>query len=285
MNNMKKTAMSAAFVTTHYVDESYHQQHPQLVHLHENVLELLYIIKGTGIYIVDGQNYKVSRGDLIICNQATLHGENTNQAISLESYSCVLTGLQLPGLPPNTLCTDTQSPVLHFDFDKIPIENIMTTLHTLNNISAETYCNACQSLADALLDIVQIKMINQEQSDAPVAGLDAASASHSRREFIREVTKYLDLHYTEPITLSDLSKTFHISHHHPSHTFKSETGISPMKYIIHRRIGESQNLLMNTDMLISDICASVGFIDNSYFSTIFKKYVGLTPSEYRNHFR
>ena len=62
---------------------------------------------------------------------------------------------------------------------------------------------------------------------------------------------YLDEHYMEPIQLQSLGERFHISQFYLSHIFKAETGLSPMKYVMHRRIGQSQNLLMNTDMPVA----------------------------------
>lgn len=89
----------------------------------------------------------------------------------------------------------------------------------------------------------------------------------------------------EPLTLEELGETFNISHYYLSHLFKTETGLSPMKYIVHRKIGEAQNLLMNTDMLIGQICEVTGFSDSCHFSSMFKKYIGVTPTQYRQHFR
>ncbi len=284
---MKKNEISAKYVTTYYVDQVYHQLHSHMIHLHDDVLELLYIMKGSGSYIVNGQDYDVSHGSLIICNQSVLHGQSPaskNNSGMLESYCCALTDLQLPGLPPNTLIDEDQNPVLFFDFDKLPVENIMTSMYELDQ-DPDTYYDVCDSLANALLNIVYIKIMNRAKSNKPVVKTKNDSPMQSRREFILDVTKYLDTHFEESLSLQELGEEFHISHYHLSHLYKQETGLSPMKYVMHRRIGESQSLLMNSDMQISEISAAVGFEDNCYFSSTFKKYVGLTPSEYRQHFR
>ena len=54
---------------------------------------------------------------------------------------------------------------------------------------------------------------------------------------------------------------------------------------MYRKIGESQNLLMNTELPIGTISDRMGFLDNCHFSTTFKKYIGLTPTQYRQHFQ
>jgi len=54
------------FVTIHYVDEDYHRKHPQMIHKHDDVLELLYIMEGGGSYHVKDHEYFVQPGNLVI---------------------------------------------------------------------------------------------------------------------------------------------------------------------------------------------------------------------------
>ena len=93
---------------------------------------------------------------------------------------------------------------------------------------------------------------------------------HNAEEFLQNVTLYLDEHYHEPISLKELAERFHISQYYLAHIFKDEIGLSPMKYVLYRRIGESQNLLMNTAMPVGEISDRLGFSDNCHFSTTFK---------------
>ena len=67
--------------------------------------------------------------------------------------------------------------------------------------------------------------------------------------------------------------------------FKSETGFSPTQYVARRRIREAQNLLINIDMNITHIAASVGYNNSNYFQNAFRDNVGLTPGEYRKKWK
>ena len=58
-----------------------------------------------------------------------------------------------------------------------------------------------------------------------------------------------------------------------------------MKYVAQLKIGEAQKLLMNTDKSIGSISEELGFNDNSHFNVMFKKYTGLSPTEYRQYFK
>ena len=61
-------------------------------------------------------------------------------------------------------------------------------------------------------------------------------------------------------------------------------GISPINYLINRRIEESKNLLTTTNYSIRDISTIVGFSNSSYFSQMFKKFTGDSPRAYKNKY-
>lgn len=266
---------TARFVDFHFVNEKYHKQHPQLLHRHDDVLELLYVMKGEGQYIVNGRKYIVRSGNLIICNENVLHGETLFSKHTMESYCCVIDDIQFPGLPKNTLSKPEWNPVLYFSEDRKELEHILLALLELHTQPENQ--ETCFYLANALLTLVYKRLYRrQHQND---------SSGRSTEEFIQSIMQFLDEHYMNPIQLQDLSEQFHMSQFYLSHLFKTETGLPPMKYVMYRKIGESQNLLMNTQLPIAVIGEKLGFNDNCHFSTTFKRYVGLTPTQYRQHFR
>ncbi len=270
------TALSAKFVNMHFVNEKYHKNHSQLIHRHDDVLELLYIMQGDGQYIVNGKAYLVQPGNLIICNAGVMHGEAPYLKHCAESYCLVLKDLYLPELPPNTLSKPSDTPVYFFTEDRAEVEHILLALYAQHAHSTEAY-TVCNLLANALLNIIYAKIVSRQKT--------GALAQKNDEEFIQSIIQFLDEHYQEPISLQELGKEFHISPSYLSHIFKTEIGLPPIKYLMNRKIGESQNLLMNTSLPISDISDSLGFNDSGHFSRTFKKYIGITPSEYRQYFR
>ncbi|MDE6397989.1 MAG: AraC family transcriptional regulator [Clostridiales bacterium] len=98
----------------------------------------------------------------------------------------------------------------------------------------------------------------------------------------KEIVNYLDSHFCEDINLDELASRIFFSKHYLSHMFKEEMGVSPIKYMIDKRIEESKRLLAETDFSITKIASAVGYPDTLYFSQFFKKKVGLSPNEYRN---
>nr|WP_237446585.1 helix-turn-helix transcriptional regulator [Shimazuella alba] len=64
--------------------------------------------------------------------------------------------------------------------------------------------------------------------------------------------------------------------------FKNEVGISLREYIQQQKIEEAKRLLISTSYSLTDICTYLHFTDQSYFTKVFKKFVGITPKQYRN---
>ena len=95
------------------------------------------------------------------------------------------------------------------------------------------------------------------------------------------VKRYIDLHFKETLTLEQLAEDAHMNKYYLSHAFKREYGISPINYMITKRIEESKYLLAETDLSMSQIAQLLGFSSLSYFSQVFRRTQATTPMEYR----
>ena len=73
----------------------------------------------------------------------------------------------------------------------------------------------------------------------------------------------------EPITLQSMGEALHFSPYYLSHIFKEMSGYSPMQYLLRRRIGEAQTLLISTDLPVSKIAEMVGYETQSYFCLLY----------------
>lgn len=102
---------------------------------------------------------------------------------------------------------------------------------------------------------------------------------------VKQTIRYIQNHYREQVTLDLLAEQFNYSSRHLSMRFKRKTGYSPIDYLIKIRVSTAQNLLVRSDAKLRDIAAEVGYSDVYYFSRIFKKYVGMSPSLYQKKMR
>lgn len=97
-----------------------------------------------------------------------------------------------------------------------------------------------------------------------------------------DIISYINEHFSEDISISDLASIANLSQYHFIRTFKKETGSTPHEYLINTRISNAKYLLKNSKLPVKDICFDTGFSCESVFCSAFKKHVGLTPAEYRH---
>lgn len=95
---------------------------------------------------------------------------------------------------------------------------------------------------------------------------------------------YIKSHYNENLNLDLLSQKFFMSKYRICREMRKKTGRSFTEFLSDIRLNESCNLLKNTDMSITDIAYAVGFNSPSYFSVLFKDYIKLSPTQYREEF-
>lgn len=101
---------------------------------------------------------------------------------------------------------------------------------------------------------------------------------------IRNVINYIHLHLEAPLSLAELAEQIHRNPKYLSSTFKREVGIGVNEYINSARIQQSLTLLRNTDYVVSHIAMLVGFNDANYFTKVFVKEMGCTPTQYRTEY-
>ena len=105
--------------------------------------------------------------------------------------------------------------------------------------------------------------------------------ARARATRILPALEYIDTHYKEDITLSDLSRRLNLNESYFCRLFKKATNTSFVQYLNYVRVCKAEQLLCTTDMTISEVCYAVGFSTSSYFNRIFKKYKSCSPGLYK----
>src|SRR5699024_7886288 len=100
-------------------------------------------------------------------------------------------------------------------------------------------------------------------------------------EVIHKITKYIDKHYREPISLQVLADLVYMNSHYISKLFKEITGKNFIDYLTEIRFKKACELLISTAKNINEIAQDVGFGHRQNLIRTFKKYIGMTPTEYR----
>ncbi len=97
----------------------------------------------------------------------------------------------------------------------------------------------------------------------------------------RKINAYIDNNFMEDINNDSLASHFNISKEHMMRTYKKETGDTINNYIVAKRIKEAKDLLLLSDLSMTEIAFRVGFKNSQYFSNSFKKNTGFSPKDYR----
>ncbi len=98
---------------------------------------------------------------------------------------------------------------------------------------------------------------------------------------LRQVIKYINDNLEKDLTLAEIAAAVGMSMYHFSRLFKQSTGLPPHQYITNYRIERAKKLLARTEETINQICQEVGFQNQSHFTNVFRKLMGITPKVYR----
>ena len=141
---------------------------------------------------------------------------------------------------------------------------------------AEEKCTAAEKLLDVLGQYIL------EQKSRIILRQLTADIRDPR---IRQALEYIKVNYRKELTVDDLAGECCLSPSRFIHLFKEQTGITFSNYLVQCKIEEAKNLLGGSNMSIYNVGFHSGFMSQSYFGSIFRKYTGMTPREYRRKYQ
>ena len=101
---------------------------------------------------------------------------------------------------------------------------------------------------------------------------------------INGITRYLQEHLSEEMSLSVLAEEFHLNAQYISQLFKSEIGVGVLAYLTNIRMEKAKKLLLSTQLSVAEVAEQSGYGDYRVFTKVFKKAEGITPSQFRRDF-
>ena len=250
--------------------------HPRVMHAHADAVELILICSGSSEYLIHDKKVVIKAGDLLVYNAGVVHDEVSGPDMEVGSYCVGVGGLHMPGLRENALISDEKGyvfPTGRYFEDMKELFVMMFRNLAAGERHAELFCT---SLLHALL--VSVLTVTEGVGETRENPADEPHILGSR------IKDYIDRHYMEPITLQSMGEALRISPYYLSHVFKQMSGYSPVQYLLRRRIGEAQTLLITTELSVARIAEMVGYDSQSYFNLQFTKKVGMPPSRYRHNY-
>lgn len=247
---------------------------------HHDVLEILCVTSGKIIVTVDKTEYLLKKGDVVIVNPFKIHfGKWVEQSdAEYYCYTCNLKSLLgfhtsvlekcqkqlLEGTLQFDVYHNSQSESAKFILD------ILTKTHT--EFGKKTPSSECLCVGYTYMLCAYLFDNCCKESDAPDTSRDV--------EFIKQVSVYMNDNYTNNISTSHIAKHFYMTTSRFCSVFQKNFGLSFLNYLCYFRIIRASEMYFNKGMSLYDIAYKVGFSDYNYFSKMFKKYMGVTPSKY-----
>jgi AraC-like DNA-binding protein/quercetin dioxygenase-like cupin family protein len=240
-------------------------------HKHDDLCELVYISEGEGEFIINNKYFRACKGDIMVYNRGVIHDEKSDPLNPLRTYFCGIGNLKINGLDEGFIIPSTFLPLIHTNKYMHKVENYISDIFEECSSQVLGYEIVANNLLTSLIILLTRIISTQSLS---TAHLETSSLSY-------QIKEYIDKNYTQDISLNEIANRIYVSQHYMSHIFKQETGYSPINYLINRRLGEAKKLLLTTDMNIFEISTRVGYENPNYFTMLFKKATGISPSKFR----
>ena len=129
----------------------------------------------------------------------------------------------------------------------------------------------------------KIRLKLQERAQEESAAFNGDSENKTAEQVAFAVIEYLQHHYNEEVNLNQIASALHYSPSYLTKIFVQQYNTTPSKYMISLRMQKAQQLLAhNPELSVRQIGETVGYPEQGYFSRFFKKFVGVSPLEYRS---
>ena len=236
-------------------------------HWHEHI-ELLYFKRGGFQMTCNGYTFDVKDDNIVVVNSNELHFFDRS---TRGRYFCIMI-----------------NPAFFNDikFDNIIFKNLIIKDDVIKQCFEEMFFEYLSKNEgyDMAIKAIAYRLMTHILRNYKSESLSDYDFKQRKSKILRidTVLTYISDHYDDKLTTALLAEKFFLNEYYFCHFFKKATGQSPVSYINRYRIEKAATLLKNTDISITELAMNVGFDDPNYFTRTFKKYLGVTPSVYKN---
>lgn len=248
-------------------------------HWHEEA-ELTLITKGNCLYQIDLIDYEVKEGDLLFVPPLFLHSISLDTSEEIFSETYVFHLNFLGGNSTDICSTRYLAPMMNQEFSMpcliTPEHPVYASLRKIFNQIASLYDEAVVGYELALKSLFLQAVFLLLQYSEKTASPDTGTPSDK----LKNVLDYIEMHFAEPISVSELAKLCYFSDYHFMRFFKKHMNMTCVEYINNLRLEKSVELFEQGNTSILDVSLSVGFHNLSYFHRAFKNKYHMTPMSF-----
>ena len=228
--------------------------------------------------------------------------EGFKRLFDWEAHDCEVVGeaadgvqalAQIDNLNPDIVIIDINIPIMNglkvISLSRIKHPDIAFVI--VSGYDDFSYCR--EALRLQITDYI-LKPVNYEEFGSCINNLKISlfEKQHSAdREAVKQeertitsITRYLQEHLSEDLSLAVLSEKFHLNAQYISQLFKNEIGVNFLTYFTSIRMERAKKLLLSTSLSVAEVAQRSGYGDYRVFTKVFKKNEGITPSQYRREF-
>jgi len=241
------------------------------LHWHGN-MELCRMIEGSCDFTVSKMSYTAQAGDIIFVNVGEFHSIDKNHG-SYKMSICTFSPAIL-----HNLCGDIGAISTHITFDRLKEAGIDSEIcHAFDCLCKEI--NNEEKYSNVLFQANLIKicglLLRNFEAPAPT------KTDISKITSFQKILEYLSENYAENITLKTIAEKFNYNPVYISRLFTINAGINFKYYLDNIRVQKATEMLLKTDMTVSEISSACGFDTIRTFNNVFKKVMGVAPSDTR----
>ena len=241
-------------------------------HFH-NSYEILYFQSGDAVYMVEGNEYNLKEGDILITNPRELHCPIFK---SDKKYVRSLFFLKPSYL--SEFITTNYNPFSALEKRKIGTQNkIDTELVRKYELDKKMDIIGSYFYSDLPEKNIMIKT-HLLQFLVSLNKIVTIETTISKNTSIDDIVQFLNDHLEKKISLNDLENKFHLTKYHISHIFKEKMGFTVLEYLTYKRILLAKELILD-DVPPTEVYEKVGFNDYSNFYRSFVKITGFSPKD------
>ena len=283
--SLKETGQKGDFLLPYVVNKTvmpdFYTTFP--MHWHEE-MEIVYVEEGEFIECVDFEDYHLKKGDIALVNPSVLHSfrqfENKRTVFRSIIFNMnLLTGNSTDACSIKYFVPFTEngyiSPVV-ISPDNPNYPAILDRVQNMISVYSEKgRCFEIRLKAEVygLFYILFKDVLASEYGESTIRDITTRN--------IKVIIDYINENYMNNITIEELAETVNLSKHYFMRFFKKYMGMTCIEYINDYRLNIASNMLLTTRVQITEVAASIGITNLSYFNRIFKKKFHMTPKEYR----
>ena len=230
-----------------------------------NEYQMVYIAAGQGSLEMEDRTYDVETGSMFLLFPDIGNAYRPDPATGWTEYWVGFTGPQVDALLANSIISPSR-PLYHPGYQASLVGGFQSILRQVN-VQAPLYqFRVCAEVLRLLAEVLSLERLAVQQTRA--------------QEIVEQAKAFIQSNIHMVFDLERLGAELKLSLPHLNDVFKSYTGMTPYQYCIHVRINRAKEILASGVSSVKEIAWNVGFDDQYYFSRLFKKKTGYSPSQW-----